>query len=273
MDGYSKSPVAVVTGGASGIGLATVEQLVARGYFVYVADIDDEKGALCQSRFGDAVKFVSLDVSSEEDFGRLGELITGEQGRTDAFINNAGVTGAMGPITELAVRDFEWLSDNLVKSVFLGTRCAARLMSPRGTGRIVNIASMAGAIAGHSPHLYAGAKAAVIHFSESVALELAEAGIQLNVVCPGYTRTPIITGTRDEDWIRRAEKISLELSEHQASGRIGDPEEVASAICWLACDAPGYIVGHSLVIDGGCSVGRPWRNQPEHFRTYHSTSN
>lgn len=272
MNGKSTRPVAVVTGGASGIGLATVELLLAKDYFIYVADIDEEKGALCESKFGESVEFVRLDVSSESDFDRLGDRISKEQGRLDAFINNAGVTGAMGPITELSVRDFEWLNDILVKSVFLGTRCAARLMSPRRAGRIVNIGSMSGIVSGHSPHLYAGAKAAVIHFSESVAVELAEVGIQLNVVCPGYTRTPIITGTKEDIWVKRAEKIATGLSEHQASGRIGDPEEIAAAICWLACDAPEFIVGHSLVVDGGCTLGRPWRSQPEHFRSYHSRS-
>lgn len=268
----SIAPIAVVTGGASGIGLATVELLVAKGYFVYIADIDNDKGTLCETKFGEAVKHVPCDVTSEVDFANLGELISTECGRLNVFINNAGVTGAMGPITELSVNDFEWINDVLVRSVFLGTRCAATIMKPQGFGRIVNIGSMAGLTAGHSPHLYAGAKAAVIHFSESVALELAESGVQLNIVCPGYIKTPIITGTKDERWIARAEKISVELSQFQASGRIGDPNEVASAVCWLACDAPDFVVGHSLVVDGGCTVGRTWRSQPDHFRTYHGSA-
>lgn len=259
----------VVTGGASGIGYATVEMLVNRGHFVYIADRDEEKGVACQQQFGDRVEFFPMDVTSEEQFQHLGERIAHQHKHLHSFVNNAGAVGSMGPVTELTLEDFERSNDVLLKSVFLGTRLAARIMMPQGNGRIVNISSIAGMVAGYSPHLYAATKAAVIHFSQSVAIELIEKGIQVNVLCPGATKTPIITGVSDERWLTRAEKVSVEMEDDQPMPRIGNPEEIAAGICWLVCDAPDFLVGHPLVIDGGCVVGRPWRQQPEFMRNYH----
>lgn len=263
-------PVSVITGGASGIGYATTEMLVARGHFVYIADRDEDKGIACQKQFGDSVEFFPMDVTSEELFEQLGDKIISGNGHLHSFVNNAGIGGALGPITELTVEDYERAHNVLLKSVFLGTRLAARIMSPQGSGRIVNVGSMAGLYAGCSPHLYAGAKAAVIQFSQSVAVELVEKGIQVNVVCPGYTKTPIITGVTDERWVERAERIADGNRDSQPMPRIAEAEEIAASITWLLCDAPDFIIGHPLVVDGGCTVGRPWRLQPEFMRTYHS---
>ena len=131
------------------------------------------------------------------------------------------------------------------RSVFLGMREAARVMQPRRRGSIVNIASIAGLTGGYGPHVYSACKAAVIALTKSVALELAESGIRVNAVCPGNVETPIHTGVTDERWVERMAKIRPSHRDDQAIDRMGQPEEIAAAVLWLASDAASYVTGHA----------------------------
>ena len=144
-------------------------------------------------------------------------------------------------------------------------------MQPRRSGAIVNIASICALTGGYGPHVYTACKAAVVGLTKSVALELAESGIRVNAVCPGIIETPILTGVTDERWKQRIEKIRPNHVDDQAIPRMGQPEEIAAAVLWLASDESSYVTGHMLEVDGGLMAGRPWRKQPAFLREYHAS--
>jgi NAD(P)-dependent dehydrogenase (short-subunit alcohol dehydrogenase family) len=190
-------------------------------------------------------------------------------GRIDVLVNNAAIAGVLGPIAEIPLEEYEYACGVIQRSVFLGMREAARAMQPRASGAIVNIASVAGLAGGHGPHVYSACKAAVIAMTKSVALELAESGIRVNAVCPGAIETPIHTGVSDGRWAERMAKIRPGFRDYQAMPRMGQPEEIAAAVLWLASDAASYVTGQALAVDGGLMAGRPWREQPAFLREFH----
>ena len=188
---------AIVTGGASGIGAATVRLFVAEGARVLIADMQEDRGEELAESLGDGAAFRRVDVSVEEDVAGAVQDAKQRFGRVDCMFNNAGFGGALGPIVSTTVEDFDITFDVLVKGVFLGIKHAALVMKEQGSGSIVSTASVAGLQAGYSPHLYSVAKAAVIHMTRSVALELGESGIRVNCICPGIIATPLAAGRPD----------------------------------------------------------------------------
>jgi NAD(P)-dependent dehydrogenase (short-subunit alcohol dehydrogenase family) len=262
-------PVCLVTGGASGIGAACVEAFPGAGYRVLLGDLQAAKGEALAARLGERAAFLRMDVSSEADFAAAARLAQQRWGRLDCVVNNAAIAGAMGPIAAIPLDEYEHACAIIQRSVFLGMREAARAMQPRGSGAIVNVASIAGLGGGYGPHVYSACKAAVIALTRSVALELAESGIRVNAVCPGNVETPIHTGVTDERWTGRMEKIRPTKRDDQAIGRMGLPAEIAAAVLWLASDAASYVTGHALTVDGGLMAGLPWRKQPAFLRDYH----
>ncbi len=261
--------VMLVTGGASGIGAACAHTFVRAGYRVMIADIQDDKGLQLATELGGDTSYVHLDVREEKDFQLAVDATVSRWGGLDCLINNAAIVGVIGPLVETSLAEWDHAYAVIQRSVFLGTKHAARVMQPRKTGAIVNIASAAGLIAGWSPHAYATAKAAVVHFTSSIALELIEDGIRVNCICPGNIETPIHTGVTDERWKSRMEKIREAQKDDQPMPRFGLPEEIADAAFWLASDQSSYVVGHALAVDGGMLAGRHWRKQPAHLREYH----
>ncbi len=260
--------VAFVTGAASGIGAASARLLARDGFFVYLADIQAEAGQALAAELGEAA-FLPLDVRHEDQFeAALGEVMQ-RHGRLDCLVNNAAIVGVLGPIATLPLEQYDLSHAIIQRSVVIGTKHAARIMQPQGSGAIVNIASVAGLTGGFSPHVYAACKAAVVNFTESVALELAEDGIRVNAICPGNVATPIHTGVTDERWKARLEKIRAAAVDDQPIPRMGEPEEIAEAVAWLASDKASYVTGHALVVDGGLMAGRLWRKQPPFFKEYH----
>ncbi|MEQ8230968.1 MAG: glucose 1-dehydrogenase [Gammaproteobacteria bacterium] len=260
--------VAFVTGAASGIGAASARLLARDGHFVYIADIQAAAGRALAEENGDAA-FVALDVREEAQFeAALGEVMQ-RHGRLDCLVNNAAIVGVLGPIATLPLDQYDLSHAIIQRSVVIGTKHAARIMQPQKSGAIVNIASVAGLTGGFSPHVYAACKAAVVNFTESVALELAEDGIRVNAICPGNVATPIHTGVTDERWKARIEKIREAAVDDQPIPRMGEPEEIAEAVAWLASDKSSYVTGHALVVDGGLMAGRLWRKQPPFFKEYH----
>jgi NAD(P)-dependent dehydrogenase (short-subunit alcohol dehydrogenase family) len=181
-------------------------------------------------------------------------------GRLDCIFNNAGFGGALGPIESTSVEDFDITFDVLVKGPFLGMKHAAPVMKRQGFGSILSTASVAGLQTGHSPHLYSVAKAAVIHLTRSVALELGAHGIRVNCICPGIIATPLAAGRTNVSDAGLA-KMKEALGKTQALGRIGDPEDIARAAVWLASDESSFVTGHAQVVDGGAFAGRPWSRQ------------
>lgn len=261
--------VCLITGGASGIGAACVRRFAAAGYRVVFGDIQTAKGKALARELGPDALFARLDVRVEGDFACAVGATLERWGRLDCLVNNAAVAGVLGPIAEIPLEEYEATCGVVQRGVFIGTQQAARAMLPRRTGSIVNIASVAGLTGGYGPHVYSACKAAVIALTKSVALELAESGIRVNAVCPGNVETPIHTGVTDERWIERMAKIRHNHVDDQPMDRMGQPEEIAAAVLWLASDEASYISGHALAVDGGLTAGRPWRKQPAFLREFH----
>ena len=253
---------AVITGGASGIGAASVRRFAAEGARVVIADLNRERGEALAGELGESAVFRSVDVTREDDVkGAIDEALK-RWGRLDCIYNNAGFGGALGPIESTSEDDFDITFDVLVKGVFFGMKHAATAMKACGGGSIVSTASVAGLQTGHSPHLYSTAKAAVIHLTKSVALELGEHHIRVNCICPGVIATPLAAG-RASVTEEGLQKMKRALGKSQPIGRIGDPEDIANAAVWLASDESSFVTGHALVVDGGAFAGRPWSRQGE----------
>ena len=263
------APVLLVTGGASGIGAACAERFARGGYRVLIGDLQDEKGVALAASLGGDAAYTHLDVKEEASIAAAVAAAMQRFGRLDCLINNAAIVGVIGPLTETSVEEWDHAQAIIQRSVFLGTKHAARAMQPRGSGSIINIASAAAFLGGFSPHAYATAKAGVMHFTHSAALELIELGIRVNCICPGNIATPIHTGVTDDRWLTRIAKIAEAQKDEQPLARFGEPAEIADAAWWLASEQSSYVVGHALVVDGGLMAGRPWRKQPPHLRDYH----
>jgi len=239
---------ALVTGGASGIGRATVERLLAAGWSVVVADYNAATGTgaleAWAPKYPGRVDFVRTDVSRETEVEAAVRRVSERFGRLDFVFNNAGVGGAFGPITELAADDWDYTFAVLVRGVFLGTKHGARVMQRQGTGgAIVNTGSVAGLAGGGGPQAYSAAKAAVIHFTRMAAAELAPHRIRVNSISPGVIHTPLVdTGKRD---------VNAAIAGIQPWDEVGQPDYIARVVEFLAGDGARFITGENVVIDGG----------------------
>ncbi len=252
--------VAVITGAASGMGAATAQLFASEGARVLVTDMNEAKGQDVAERLGPNGEFKRVDVSREEDIAAAVDQVRSVWGRLDVMFNNAGFGGARGPIESISEADFDLTVDVLLKGVFFGMKHAAPIMKQQGFGSIISTASVAGLQAGESPHLYTATKAAVIHLTKSVALELGQQGIRVNAICPGVVATPLAHGPLDEE---RRKKFRDRFGRHQPIGRVGEAEDIAQAALFLASDDSTFITGTAMVVDGGAYAGRPWHRQSE----------
>lgn len=254
--------VAIITGAGSGIGAASARRFVEEGAKVLIADMQDDKGQAVADELGDAAAFLHVDVSKEQHVEAAVSEAMSKWGRLDIIFNNAGFGGALGSIETTSVDDFDITFDVLVKGVFLGIKHAIPAMRESGGGSIINTASVAGLQTGYSPHLYSVAKAAVIHLTKSVALEVGKDNIRCNCICPGIIATPLAAGhpaTTEE----QLAKLKKGLGKTQVLGRIGDPVDIANAALYLASDESSFVTGHAQVVDGGAFAGTPWARQGE----------
>jgi NAD(P)-dependent dehydrogenase (short-subunit alcohol dehydrogenase family) len=243
--------VAVVTGGGGGIGFAIAANVVGAGGAVVIGDLNAGRGGEAAEALGDRARFVRVDVAEEADVEALVTAAVDSFGRLDMMFNNAGVGGAFGPITEQTVDAWDTTFAINVRSVFLGTKHAARLMIEQGSGgAIVNTASIAGLSGGGGPQAYSAAKAAVIGFTKSTAVELAEHRIRVNAVCPGAVYTELLHRGRPEQTDVWREQI-------QPWPDRGEPEMIADVACWLASDEARFVTGEAIVADGGLMAAAP----------------
>jgi NAD(P)-dependent dehydrogenase (short-subunit alcohol dehydrogenase family) len=243
--------VAIVTGGGGGIGLAIASKIVTAGGSVVIGDLNDERGRDAVARLGERCRFVRADVAEEPDVEALVTAAVDSFGRLDAMFNNAGVGGAFGPITEQTVEAWDATFAINVRSVFLGTKHAARQMIEQGTGgAIVNTASVAGLSGGGGPQAYSAAKAAVIGFTKATAAELAEHHIRVNAVCPGAVYTELLHRGRPEQTDAWREQL-------QPWPERGEPEMIADVACWLASDESRFVTGEAVTADGGLMAATP----------------
>ena len=260
--------VAIITGGASGIGAATVQMFVAEGARVLIADLQVEKGQELAQKLGENAAFVEVNVTREADVTGAINTAVSRWGRLDCVYNNAGFGGALGPIESTEVEEYDMTFDVLLKSVFLGMKHAAPVMKSQKSGSIISTASAAGLEAGMAPHLYSVAKAGVVHLTKSVALELGEYGIRVNCICPGAIVTPLAIG-RPEPRAEQEKALRENAARMHALNRVGEPDEIARAAVWLASDESSFVTGQAIAVDGGVTAGRPWRSLPEFQRTPH----
>ncbi|ORL15997.1 glucose 1-dehydrogenase [Prescottella equi] len=258
--------VAVVTGGASGIGAATCTLLTERGARVVVTDIDDERGKAVATTLGENAFYVHTDVTREEDVMAAVRAATDKFGRLDAMVNNAGRVGAWTFIADTTADEWDASFAVLARSAFLGTKHAARVMREQGFGAIVNVASVAGLRTGFGPHPYGAAKAAVLQMTRSAARELAEFGVRVNAVTPGGVATRITghgAGLEGEALDASVDEVRRGLASFQPIPRAGEGADIAGAIAYLASDDATFVTGQNIVVDGGLTLGKGW---PRNYR-------
>ena len=244
--------VALVTGGAAGIGRATAQAFAGEGLQVVVADLDVAGGEgtveLIRAAGGDAV-FVRCNVTNESDVQNLLAQAVNAYGRVDYAFNNAGIEIEKGKLAEGSVDEFDAIMGVNVKGVWLCMKYQLPLMLAQGGGAIVNTASVAGLGAAPKMSIYAASKHAVIGLTKSAAIEYAKKNIRVNAVCPAVI---------DTDMFRRAYEADPKKADFAAAmhpvGRIGKVEEIASAVLYLCSDGAAFTTGHSLAVDGGVTA-------------------
>jgi NAD(P)-dependent dehydrogenase (short-subunit alcohol dehydrogenase family) len=260
--------VAVITGATSGIGLHTAEKFVAEGAKIVVAGRRVPEGEALAKKLGANCVFRQTDVTEEAQMQALIALAVEKFGRIDCLFN-AGGPAQTGGIEGLEVEKFDAAMATLVRSVMLGMKHAAPHMRKQGSGSIINNGSIAGRLAGFSSSMvYGAAKAAVIHLTKCVAMELGESNIRVNSISPGAIATGIFgkaLGLSTE----AAEKTPVVMREAfkaaQPIPRAGLPEDIAQAAVFLASDESSFVNGHDLVVDGAMTGGRNWSQQQQGY--------
>lgn len=244
--------VALVTGGAAGIGRATALAFAREGLKVVVADLDPVGGeatvALIHAAGGEAL-FIACDVTRETEVRQLHERLIAAYGRLDYAYNNAGIEIEQGRLAEGSEAEFDAIMGVNVKGVWLCMKYQLPLLMAQGGGAIVNTASVAGLGAAPKMSIYSASKHAVIGLTKSAAIEYAKKGIRVNAVCPAVI---------DTDMFRRAYEADPRKAEFAAAmhpvGRIGKVEEIASAVLYLCSDGAAFTTGHCLTVDGGATA-------------------
>lgn len=248
MTGRLDGKVAIITGGASGIGEGTVRRFIEEGAKCIIADIQKDLADSLSSELGTNAFPFALDVADEDQVKECVDFAVSEFGRLDIMFNNAGILGSVGPIAEIDSDGWLRTIDVLLNSVFYGIKHASKVMQEQGYGSIINTASTAGVRAGLGPHVYTAAKHAVVGLSQSVATELGPYGIRVNVIAPGGTvsglTARLVTG--DHQDLTKASQI---IGANNPLRRAGTPEDIANAVLYLASDEASFTNGAVLVVD------------------------
>jgi NAD(P)-dependent dehydrogenase (short-subunit alcohol dehydrogenase family) len=267
MAGRLHGKVAIITGGTSGIGKRSVEVFAEEGAFVLIAARREKEGRELAQALGSKVDFIKTDVSKEDDVKAMIAYALERFGRLDCLFNNAGGPAPVGSIETIPLDKYEAALSVLLGGVMLGMKHAAPIMRAQRSGSIINTASVAGVLAGYSSSMiYSAAKAAVIHLTKCVSMELGESNVRVNVISPGGIVTGIFgkaLGLSVEEADKTTEKISQALTTFQPIRRAGLPEDIAMAAVYLASDESTFVNGANLVVDGGLLGGKQWSIQQE----------
>jgi NAD(P)-dependent dehydrogenase (short-subunit alcohol dehydrogenase family) len=241
--------VAIVTGGASGLGRAMVERFVGEGARVVIADVNSDGGTAIAQQLGATAVFQRTDVAEPDQIQAAVDLAVERFGGLDIMCNNAGIGGSPKRFLEEDFADFDRVMAVNILGVMVGTQRAARRMAEHGGGAIVNTTSIGGINAGGGVMAYRASKAAVIHVTRSLAIELAPFAIRVNCIAPAHIPTAI-NAHYDQSAIVRA---------MQPLQRMGSPADVAEAALFLASDRAAQITGIVMPVDGGTTAGPPPR--------------
>ncbi|MEO1061660.1 MAG: SDR family oxidoreductase [Actinomycetota bacterium] len=246
--------VALITGGASGIGEATARRFVDEGASVVLADLQDDRGQALAAELGAAARFAHCDVRDEDDQAGAAALAVEAFGRLDIAIANAGIVGVTGPFAETPLDAWRFSVDVLLTGAFLTMREAAKVMIPQGSGVILATSSTAGVQGGLGPHAYTAAKHGVVGLVKTASSELLASGIRVNGVAPTGMVTPLTADVSVGD-ANDLDRARAAMSRGRPLGRAGEADDVANAFLFLASDEGGYVSGHTLVIDAGDTTG------------------
>jgi NAD(P)-dependent dehydrogenase (short-subunit alcohol dehydrogenase family) len=254
--------VAIVTGGASGIGRATAELFVAEGAKVVIADVDDAQGEALAARLGASALFKRTDVSSKDEVQALVDFAVARFGGLHIMFNNAGISGAQhARFLDDPLEDFQKVVGINLFGVMAGSQSAARHMAKHGGGVILNNASIAGLLPGQALMTYRATKAAVIMLSKSLAIDFAEYGIRVNCLAPGHIRTPLTSfappGISADVAERVKQAVGAAFDVNQPLKRTGRPEDVAQVALFMVSERSAQMTGVILPVDGGITAGDP----------------
>ncbi|OJH40205.1 SDR family oxidoreductase [Cystobacter ferrugineus] len=249
MNGRLEGKAALVTGSGSGIGRATALLFAREGARVIVSDVNasgaEETVAAIQKKGGEA-RFIRCDVSKSAEVEALIRGAVETFGRLDCAVNNAGISGVMGPTGDYPEDAWDRVIATNLTGVWLCMKQEIQQMLKQGGGSIANTASVAGLVGFTMAPAYTAAKHGVVGLTKTAALEYAKANIRINAVCPGLVRTPMITDTTSKN-----PQIEQALIADEPVGRMADPEEIAEALVWLCSGASSFITGAALPVDGG----------------------
>lgn len=240
--------VALVTGAASGIGRASALALAREGASVVVADVDEkglEATTVSIEDDGSRAVPVTCDVTSQDDVRDAVEAALELEGRLDIAHNNAGIEGPLARLPDVSEEDFDRVVSINLKGVFLGMKHQIPAMVENGGGSIINTASVAGLVANQGASPYSASKHGVVGLTRTAAAEWARKGVRVNAVCPGWTDTPMVERTDEKN-----PKVKEGYISRVPAGRVGDAEEVAALVVFLAGDEAAYVNGAALPIDG-----------------------
>jgi NAD(P)-dependent dehydrogenase (short-subunit alcohol dehydrogenase family) len=247
-----KDKVTVITGAASGIGLATARRFGLEGAIIVAADVLEVSDA-CREvlQTGVTGRFYQADVSKAEQVERLFDEVVTSFGRLDVLVNNAGI-GLSKRITDTTEADWDRLMDVNLKGVYLCARAAIPVMQRQGGGTIVNVASELGLVGGSEIAAYCASKGGVVQLTRAMAVDHCQDGIRVNCVCPGPVATPLLECIIEGSSKPAQERTSI--AEKTLLKRVGRPEEIANVILFLASDESSYMTGSIVVVDGGSTA-------------------
>ena len=253
--GKLQDRVAIITGGARGMGAATSRVFAGEGAKVIIADLLETEGEALAAEIGDRARYFKLDVTSEASWAALVDFAKGEFGRIDVLVNNAGVLLFKG-LLEMEKAEFEAVHQVNLIGPFLGIKNVAPVMIAQGKGAIVNISSVDGMKGSNSVGAYGSSKWGLRGLTKVAAMELGHRGIRVNSVHPGGVNTVMANASG-----RSLDEVNRDY-QHQPIQRIGQPEEVARVSAFLASDEASYVIGAEITVDGGMIIGPFYPHMP-----------